>query len=166
MDEQKPRPNSNPSANLTQADLLAFVTYDPNTGIFTRNRDGKVLGTPSGKSGRLVIYVHGRLYLAHRLAWLYVKGVWPEGLLDHENRRAADNRFNNLREANKRQNAINSTATWSASGYRGVYYQSNTKLWRAKIAKISLGYFKTKEAASAAYRAKAIELYGEFSCAA
>jgi HNH endonuclease/AP2 domain len=163
MVKQEPRPDSYAAADLTQADLQAFATYDPATGVFTRNRDGKVLGTPSGSSGRLVIYVNGFLYLAHRLAWLYVYGVWPKGLLDHENRTPSDNRIKNIRPATKGQNAANSDATWSASGYRGVYYQKNTALWRAKLARLSLGYFKTKEAARAAYVAKATELYGEFA---
>lgn len=162
MVKQNPRPNRDAASDLTQANLQAYLSYEPETGVFTRLRDGKAMGTPSG-SKRLVIYVDGFLYLAHRLAWLYVYGIWPSGILDHKNRNDGDNRIANLRMANKGQNAINSEATWSASGLRGVYYQKNTRLWRVKVAGVNVGYFATKEAAHAAYRAKAVELYGEFA---
>lgn len=165
MDKQEPRPSGYAASDLTQSDLKAFATYDPETGAFTRNRDGKVLGTKE-TNGRIKIYVHGFLYLAHRLAWLYVCGKWPSGTIDHKNRDAGDNRFHNLRIATKSQNMANSEVTWGTSGHRGVYRQKNTKLWRARIGGVSLGYFDTKEAASAAYDAKAIELYGEFARAA
>lgn len=166
MVKQEPRPDSYTASDLTKADLMAFLTYDPSTGVFTRNRDGKVLGTSCAKTRRVRIYIDGFFYLAHRLAWLYVKGEWPSGILDHRDRDAGNNRFKNLRPATRGQNVANSDATWSASGMRGVYYQAGTKLWRAKIGRISLGYFHSKEAAGAAYTAKAIELYGEFARAA
>lgn len=165
MVKQNSRPSRDAASDLTQAELRAYLSYDLETGVFIRLRDGKVMGIPekSGKSKRLRIYVNGFLYLAHRLAWLYVYGVWPAGILDHKNRNDGDNWIDNLRLASKGQNAINSAATWSASGLRGVYYQKNTSLWRVKIAHVNVGYFATKDEAHAAYRAKAVELYGEFA---
>ena len=165
MDQQITRPTRNSASDLTQDELRSYCWYSTETGLFTRIRDGRILGCVDPK-GRVRISIGGFLYLAHRLAWLYHYGEWPPGLLDHESRIASDNRIDNLRLASKGQNAINSEATWSLSGLRGVYYQKNTSLWRVKIADVNIGYFKTKEAASAAYRAKAIELYGEFALVA
>jgi hypothetical protein len=43
------------------------------------------------------IRVDGGLYLEHRVIWLLVTGVWPEGVIAHVNGDGHDNRWNNLR---------------------------------------------------------------------
>jgi hypothetical protein len=47
------------------------------------------------------------IYYAHRLAWLWWFGEWPEGGLDHINRIRNDNRIDNLREATRSENQRN-----------------------------------------------------------
>jgi len=99
-------------SGLTAERLREVVTYDPLTGIFrwrvTRGcaKAGAVAGGPE-KKGYLRISIDGRRFKAHRLAWLYVKGCWPVDQIDHENGRNADNRFDNLREANNPLNSAN-----------------------------------------------------------
>src|SRR5690554_7820021 len=44
-----------------------------------------------------VIGLKGNLYKAHRLAWLYEYGQWPDGDIDHINQDTLDNRIDNLR---------------------------------------------------------------------
>src|SRR5690606_33911522 len=96
---------------LTQARLKQLLDYDPTTGIFTRRvsrggmKKGSVAGFTSVK-GYTVIGVDGKLYSAHRLAWLYVYGVMPREI-DHRNRVKTDNSILNLREASRAMNNQN-----------------------------------------------------------
>lgn len=57
--------------------------------------------------GYVRIKVFGQSYGEHRLVWLYHKGEWPPGQLDHINLKPADNRIENLREATNRDNNLN-----------------------------------------------------------
>lgn len=89
---------------LTQARLKELFHYDKETGAFTHIkarrgvRVGKILGCLAN-NGYLVIRADGKLYLAHRLAWMYVHGAFPPDQLDHINRMRTDNRLCNLRLA-------------------------------------------------------------------
>lgn len=99
-------------AALTVEALKLKVIYDPVTGLFTRktSRFGQraVMGGKAA-SGYILIGVGSGRYLAHRLAWLYVHGVWPDPdkVIDHINRDRSDNRICNLREATGVENARN-----------------------------------------------------------
>jgi hypothetical protein len=90
--------------------LKEFLIYDPETGLFTkirRNFKKPFAGTPH-PVGYIRITIDKRFYLAHRLAWFYVKGKWPEADIDHINGDKTDNRFANLREASRSLNRGNS----------------------------------------------------------
>lgn len=99
--------------NLTQARLKEILHYDPDTGIFTRRLDrgpnapkDSVAGTPD-KNGYIVIKVDFTQYKAHRLAWLYIYGVWPNNQIDHINHIVDDNRIVNLRDVTNSENQAN-----------------------------------------------------------
>ena len=107
---------------LTADQLRAVLDYDPATVIFTWRdrpdirpsanamRRGTVAGTTNSKHGYIAICIHGRLYLGHRLAWLYVYGRWPAEEIDHINEVRTDNGIANLRESTHRQNNTRSKA--------------------------------------------------------
>jgi hypothetical protein len=150
---------------LTQERLHSLLDYDPATGVFcwrmTRrnSKQNKIAGTVCPKGYRR-ISVDARIYLAHRLAWLYQTGVWPSSELDHISRLRDDNRFVNLREATRTTNNQNiGFCTDKLSGYRGVGWHKASNRWRARIQSqgtlFELGYFDSIEAASAAYVAAA-----------
>lgn len=86
--------------------------------------------------GYISIRVDGELYLAHRLAWFYVHGVWPSVWLDHEDRDKTNNRLKNLREATVSQNLQNMSEAWghSKSGILGVSWtEKSGGQWNAVV---------------------------------
>ena len=146
---------------LTAEYLRSILNYDPATGIFTRkvstSNSVKVGGSPEG-GGYRCIRVCSRLHKAHRLAWLYVYGVWPEGQLDHINRIRTDNRIANLRDVSHKQNGQNrSKPSNNTSGHPGVCWHKQKSKWRAQIMhnykQIHLGCFTTIEEAISARKA-------------
>ena len=153
---------------LTAYRLREVLDYDEGTGIFLR--DGKCAGGPNG-NGYLRIRVDGVRYLSHRLAWLYVYGVWPTNQIDHINLNKTDNRISNLRDASRSENHANMPVSKAnTSGFKGVYWAPNISRWRATVKvngkKRNLGYFHSAKDASAAYEVAAREIFGEFFRAA
>jgi hypothetical protein len=146
---------------LTQTRLKEVLDYNPETGVFTRRlkQSGVSQGKTSGSltnEGYMVTSIDSKLYKCHRLAWLYMTGLWPIGQIDHKNGNRSDNRFDNLRDVAKQQNTENqrkaqrsnkSTSvlgTWkNGNGFAARISHNNTKVY--------LGTFATVEEARAAY---------------
>lgn len=130
---------------MTPELLRSRLSYDPATGIFSRNKGHAKVGRIATK-GYIQISVAGDRYMAHRLAWLYVHGSWPDGQIDHINQDKTDNRIANLRVVSNKQNQEN-IAKWikNTSGRRGVRYLRGN--WVAEIKqfkkKVHLGSFDT-----------------------
>ena len=153
---------------ISQDELKALLHYDPDTGVFTWkvNRKGGVkAGDITGyeaRNGYIQIGVNSKVYLAHRLAWLYVNGIWPECDIDHINGQRFDNKIINLRLATRTENNQNRTAkSNNKSRYLGVYWHKAAQKWAAEIKlsgkKVYLGLFTTPELAHEAYvQAKAL----------
>jgi hypothetical protein len=125
---------------LTQRELRSFLDYNPDTGVFRwkRGKRGKpVVGAVAGSakgSGYVYIGLHGKAYLAHRLAWLYVHGYFPENCIDHINRNPADNRIENLRVVGMMCNLRNTgNRRNNTSGVKGVYRCGKTGKWYAQV---------------------------------
>jgi hypothetical protein len=151
--------------------LRELLAYDPETGEFTNRgrrgntgRAGKAAGSRNSR-GYVTVSIGGYNYLAHRLAWIYVTGTWPVAEIDHINGDGADNRFANLREATRGENARNRARQNNTSGFKGVVGRGTR--WEAKIyydgREIYLGTFATPEEAHAAYAKAALEHHGEFA---
>lgn len=159
---------------LTQGRLKQVLDYDPETGIFIRKLargNLKLIGKPTSSkprpNGYLCIRVDGKLYYAHRLAWLYWYGKMPRSL-DHRDRDRTNNRIENLRKANSSQNRMNTAvAKNNTSGVKGVSWEVKRKAYRAQISKngkkMMLGYFSDVASAAAAYKKEAARLFGDFA---
>ena len=146
---------------LLAEDLRQLLRYNADTGIFTwiaRAAKAVHIGDVAGnanKFGYITIGVKKKVYKAHRLAWVYVHGVWPDGLIDHINGRKDDNRLCNLRVVGLSGNAQNlhRPNKRNKSGFLGVIWFQNK--WRASITINRkthwLGDYSTPEEAHQAY---------------
>lgn len=163
-------------SSITVETVKKYLSYDPTCGTFVwltcegnrknNSRAGMVAGSVKAKSGYNYIWIEGRHYLAHRLAWLYVYGEWPSEHVDHKDGDKLNNRISNLRLASNSQNKSNGKLyKHSTSGFKGV--SKVGKRWKAQIVHgyklIYLGCHDTKEQAHNAYINKAKELQGEFA---
>ena len=155
---------------ITQNRVKILLHYEPKTGVFTwiisaakRIKVGDVAGTINNMGYRS-IGLYGRIYLAHRLAWLYVYGEFPPDQIDHINGITGDNRIVNLRAVDATANMRNQKKDKrNTSGITGVHWYPPTKKWQSRIKvgkrNIHLGYFECKYRA-ASYRKLAEEIYG------
>lgn len=158
--------------SLAHSRLIEVANYDPETGIFTRkiaspgHLAGQIMGCKT-KSGHIDITIDYVAYQAHRLAWFYMNGVWPECELDHRNIIPWDNRYKNLRLADEVSNSHNRRiCSRNTSGAKGVSFVNGffvaTIMCRGK--KFWCGTrHETVDEAAHAYNKKAVELFGEFA---
>ena len=148
---------------ITQERLQELLHYDPETGIFRwrvkrkKMNPGDVAGHTIGR-GYVKISVHDKQYFAHRLAFLYMTGEFPPGVMDHINCVKNDNRWANLRSATHKINAENIRVATSRNkvGILGVASPRNGRTqYKSSIqhngARFHLGYFETPELAHSAY---------------
>ncbi len=153
---------------LTAARLREVIHYDPEIGIFRwrEPRPNRSVGSVAGyfNSGYWKITIDGENLKAHRLAWLYVHGQWPMGMIDHINGDPIDNRLRNLRDVERFENAANRPFLPNRQGHVGISLDRGGR-WVARVsyngARFYLGTFKTKEEAIAAYREARKRFRGE-----
>jgi hypothetical protein len=99
--------------------------------------------------------IDGEKFQAHRLAWFYVHGEWPDGDLKQLNGDYDDCSLANLRPISRIEQArLRSTLSTKTSGLRGVSRAARGK-WKVSITanyeQVMLGVFGAKEQASAVY---------------
>lgn len=148
-------------ADLTAEALRSLVCYDPRSGQFTRllRANWCAAGGWLDRNGHVRISIAGRAYAAHRIAWLYVHGRWPQGDIDHINGDRADNRIENLRDVCKAMNQQNQRKAHrtNATGLLGVTFNTARSKYQAQIGVSGrnkyLGLFDTATEAHQAYLA-------------
>lgn len=157
----------NPLTLPTLSEFKEFLSYDPDTGLFTwiknasaKTLKGQIAGTKN-KDGYIRIHFKRRQegskkagFMAHRLAWLFVFGKWPERQIDHINGIPDDNRIENLRDVSGSVNQQNKACHRSGK-IVGVSYRKDKKKWCAKIGvngkQKFVGYFNTEQEAHKAF---------------
>ena len=141
--------------------LKDLLWYDPVTGIFTNRtsrhhsaKAGEVAGSKSG-GGYIQLSLDGQPYLAHRMAWFYMTGTWPAGLIDHRDGNRSNNAWMNLRDEPRLINQQNLRRATKAngSGLLGAFrvgnrYKSSIRV-KGKV--LHLGFFATAIEAHQAY---------------
>lgn len=116
-----------------------------------------------GPGKRYGLYMHraivGRYWPLHR-----------SQEVDHVNGDGLDNRHENLRQATRQQNHVNSRAHLTVRGeprveiWKGVTLDRRSGRWLAQIKSRRIGTFSTPGEAARAYDAAAREAFGEFAC--
>lgn len=157
---------------VTQDQLKTILRYDPVIGIFIwqvdggKNfRPGDIAGYTCDANPYVRISLKKVQYLAHRLAWLYMTGEWPEEI-DHKDLDTRNNRWRNLRDASRSNNCCNACIrSHSTYEYKGIRLVGNK--YTARITHLNmrydLGLFATPEEAAKAYDAAAVKLHGAFA---
>ena len=150
-------------SRISQKRLHELLTYNMETGEFVWlvNRGTIKAGASAGTYtsnglGYRQICVDGHVYIAHRLAWLYVYGVWPSHAIDHINGNPSDNRIKNLRNVSLLVNQQNQKKAHRSNRHSKLIGASLSKnKFRARIKingkDVHLGTFSTQELAHAAY---------------
>lgn len=151
---------------ITTEELREIVDYCPETGIMTKKTTGRIARVR--KDGRVAMFLLGKTYYVHRLAWLYMTGDWPVDVCDHRNGNPSDNRWANLRQATRLQNNQNQRLSrHSTSGVKGVYWHSKCRKWASHIndrgKTVHLGVFRERSDAEQAVRKYREEIHGEFA---
>lgn len=162
---------------ITQEELKEMLRYDPETGFFWWNQQNRgqnrTMNRPAGHTvvrDEKILKIRGKNVRLHRLAYLYMTGVDPEGsVIDHIDGNRGNNKWSNLRLCSSEQNCQNRVVRKdSTTKLMGVSHDKNAKgkKFRAVIMSrgksIFLGQFATAEEAHAAYVA-AKPLYHKFN---
>ena len=136
---------------LTQKLVKELLDYFPETGAFVwkprcrrwfeTDQDfekwnkyyaGKAAFTSRTNAGYIQGELFGKGVLGHRIAFLWMMGRHPDPEVDHVNHVRDDNRWVNLREADRRINTRNqSMHARNTSGRTGVYWFERDRKWTA-----------------------------------
>jgi hypothetical protein len=160
-----------PSADLVRQEL----DYNKETGEIKWRYSGQGRNIDrvgrSDERGYVRLTLNYKVYLLHRIIWLYVTGDDPgDFTIDHRNGNTRDNRWENLRLATDDENQRNRRLPRNnTSGVKGVV--KDRGMWSARITtKVNgetklrnFGRFKTIEEATEVIKRAREKMHGEFT---
>ncbi len=149
---------------MNHDELRNKLSYDPITGLFTNRKTGKIIGY-NHNFGYISISFQNNEYLAHRLAWYYMRAEWPKEEIDHIDTNKKNNAWSNLRESTYTQNKFNRPVQPNNKlGIKGVRAKRNKFQARIRVGghEISLGVYNTRDEAANAYKNAALNVQKEF----
>lgn len=155
---------------ITQELIKEYFDYKDGCLYAKKSRQGVTKGERAGRivtNGYRYLNFLGKIYLEHRIIFLYHHGYLPK-VLDHIDTDKTNNKIENLRAATHAQNAANmKTPKSNTSGIKGVCYDKARDKWSAELKvenkRYKLGRFKTKEEAAEKVREARIRLHKEFA---
>ncbi len=128
----------NHSKKLTQKRVRELFDYKDGSLFWKKPPKCQVkIGDEAGSmhwSGYRIVRVDRRLYLSHRMIWLYLHGYFPEDGLDHIDKNKLNNRIENLREVSQVCNSRNcGNFKHNKSGVKGVHWAKANNRWISSI---------------------------------
>lgn len=158
-------------------EVRELFDYNQETGVLVwkieryRKHPGDIAGCKhilkSKNYRRVSISINYRRYLAHRIIWLWMTGVWPEMEIDHKDGDGWNNSWDNLREATRLENGknlsikkTNTTGVAGVSNARNGYFRARITVDRKEI---QLGQFTSIKDASEARKIAEMKYFGEFA---
>lgn len=145
------------------------AVIDATDAYLVAGRNWSAATTPRRKAVyavRVEVQEDGRskMLLLHRV----ISGAADDQHTDHKDGDGLNNRRSNLRTCTQAENNRNmGLRADNTSGFKGVFFNKPTKVWRSEIAvsgrRIYLGQFATAELANAAYQKAAAEFHGDFA---
>lgn len=152
---------------LSQAELKRLLWYQPETGLFLwlKNKNaGRIAGGISHGYVVVGLAISGkhRYYRAHRLAFLWMNGSFPDSVVDHSDRNRSNNAWNNIFESSHIGNSRNRSQQKRQEGNTGVRPVNGKLEARIQINGKRITSTHPTEAAAIAARA-ALELEHGFS---
>lgn len=140
--------------------LKEVLRYEPESGLlfWTNKAHKSVKNKQAGTSnhlGYIVILFQSKPYYAHRLAWLFTYGKFPDQMIDHIDGNTSNNKINNLRDVDNQTNQINrhKPRIDNKCGFMGVSKYRNK--WKAQIKRNGvvkyLGLYATPQEAHEIY---------------
>lgn len=161
--------------------IFAALDYDETSGSLRwksrpempNNWNARYAGAEAGGGDHRYRYItlNYERILAHRIAWVFITGAFPECSIDHIDGNGLNNSKANLRSADFVENGRNRKPMASnaigISGVRRVAPPTRGKPWRASIfvrgRSISLGSFDNVRHAVAARISAEAKYFGEFA---
>ena len=135
---------------ISKSELKDRFSYNHETGIFINLKTLKpaLVKRKGRRTSYIAIYIEGNTYCAHRLAYLYMTGKFPDLQIDHIDRDGLNNKWENLREVSNIENARNrGVNSNNKSGVPGIYWDKRCGKWIARIdipkGRIHLGTFSS-----------------------
>lgn len=155
--EARPTRKARAPKGFDYSSFSAAFSYDPSTGaIWLQGADRQLPAfTTRLNKGCLAGSFNGRMFQAHRVAWLLQTGSWPSGAIVHRDGDLTNNRWENLSERPRSSEPkIRRAVSRSRDGVPGVHWHARDQKWRARISvkgrSIEIGRFERFEDAVAA----------------
>lgn len=138
------------------------------------NRGKKIndkVGLSTKKTGHqnVFLYIDGKQkgFVLSRIIWFLTTGEYPIFEIDHIDRNPKNNKFSNLRLANRSENNCNKRGKINRLGLKGTYQDIRTGKWHCQIQKNGKVHgrygFNTTYEAYAVRMELAKQLHGEFT---
>lgn len=154
---------------ISQARIRELFLYREDGNLVRRNagrgvREGSVAGSLNAL-GYVNVMVDGKLYLLHRLVFLYHRG-WLPKMVDHRSNNKKDSRIENLRDADFSENSANrKTPKNNSTGIKNVCRRGDSFEVSVTMRGLRLrkgGFSSSSEAGAFAIKARE-KMHGEFA---
>lgn len=140
---------------LKHTRLKQVLHYDPQTGAFIwvkgRNK-GKEAGATHDARGYRKVWIDGKRYYLHVLAWFWMKGFFSPTVIKHVDGDRSNNRWSNLRRGFRSLKGKTAPPVAVMTSYQGVFEVdgANEAVIETSAGAVHIGRFASAEEAAVA----------------